>query len=390
MKILLTGGGSGGHITPLFAVAHELKQIDPDCTLIAACEKDAQFLDLFGKEPRIKKVYQIPAGKYRRYSGLSRLQKMVNIKTALLNVRDMGRTVRGVFVARAMLKKERPDVILIKGGFVGVPVGLAAAQLGIPYITHDSDVTPGLANRLIARWARLHATGMPEEYYNYPKETLRYTGVPIKQEFTRVSVERQAEYKEGLGLKNCALVISVIGGSQGGMQLNLDIAQVAGRLMQRHKSLGIVHIVGAAHEEEMKRIYANELLSDERARVVVRGFVHDPYRYTGAADVVVSRASATVIAELAVQAKAAILVPGQLADDHQQKNARLLMESGRALMVPHADAEGLFEALDMLLKVPSKRTELAQELHKVSKQHAARDLAELVMSVGENIKRAGR
>lgn len=309
----------------------------------------------------------------------------------MLNVRDAGRVGVGVVAARKMLKRERPDVILIKGGFVGVPVGIAAAQLGIPFMTHDSDSTPGLANKIIGRWARLHATGMPAEYYSYEKSTIRYTGVPIQEQYERVSVERQAEFKTELGLAGCSLVVCVIGGSQGGMQLNEDIGQIAGRLMQRHKGLGIVHIAGAAHEADMKRYYADELLSDERARVVVKGFANDAFRHTGAADVVVSRASATVVAELAVQAKAVVLVPGQLADDHQSKNARLLAESGRALMAPSGDAEALFEAVDMLLKVPSKRMELAKELHKVAKEHAAEELAELVISLSrEGAKRGGR
>ena len=337
-------------------------------------------MDLFKSEPLIEKVYQIPSGKYRRYSGLSRLQKMLNLKTVFLNSRDMGRVGAGVLAARKMLKRERPDVILIKGGFVGVPIGLAAAQLHIPFITHDSDSTPGLANKIIARWAQLHATGMPPEYYQYPKDTIRYTGVPIQEQFSRVSVEQQAVFKKDLGLQDCAFVITIIGGSQGGMQLNKDMAQVVGRLMQRHTALGIVHIVGSAHEDEMKRFYAKELLADERMRVVIKGFVSDVFRHTGAADVVVSRASATVVAELAVQGKAVILVPGQLADDHQVKNAQLLSVSGRALMVPFGDAEVLFEAVDMLLKVPSKRCALAQELHKIAKQHAAKELAEIVIS----------
>ncbi len=344
-------------------------------------------MDLFKSEPLIEKVYQIPAGKYRRYSGLSRLQKMLNLKTVLLNSRDMGRVGAGVLAARKMLKRERPDVILIKGGFVGVPIGLAAAQLHIPFITHDSDSTPGLANKIIARWARLHATGMPPEYYQYPKDTIRYTGVPIQEQFSRVSVEQQAVFKKDLGIQDCAFVITIIGGSQGGMQLNKDMAQVVGRLMQRHTALGIVHIVGSAHEDEMKRFYAKELLADERMRVVVKGFVSDVYRHTGAADVVVSRASATVVAELAVQGKAVILVPGQLADDHQVKNAQLLSVSGRALMVPFGDAEALYEAVDMLLKVPSKRSALAQELHKISKQHAAKELAEILASTADKITR---
>ena len=155
MKIILTGGGSGGHITPLLAVARELRKIDAGVEIIAVCEKDAKFLHLFQDDKFIDSVHQIAAGKYRRYAGLSRLKRLTDVSTLALNVRDAGRLCRGYTQARRLLKRIKPDMILIKGGFVGVPVGLAAAHLNIPFITHDSDSTPGMANRIISRISRL-------------------------------------------------------------------------------------------------------------------------------------------------------------------------------------------------------------------------------------------
>src|SRR4051812_9735829 len=132
MKILLTGGGTGGHITPLLAVARELKRLDKDVTLIAVCEKGGRFNHLYNEEPAISETIEIRAGKYRRYAGLSTLKRLTDIKTMSLNSRDVFYTVKGYRQARKMLKDTRPDGILIKGGFVGVPVGLAAARLKIP------------------------------------------------------------------------------------------------------------------------------------------------------------------------------------------------------------------------------------------------------------------
>ncbi|CAN5425037.1 undecaprenyldiphospho-muramoylpentapeptide beta-N-acetylglucosaminyltransferase [soil metagenome] len=387
MKILLTGGGSGGHITPLLAVARELKRLDPNIEIFGVCEKAAKFLHLFEEEAAIDSVYQVRAGKYRRYAGLSRLQRLMDVPTFARNVRDVGRVIKGYTEARKLLKRLKPDGILIKGGFIGVPVGVAAAHLGIPFITHDSDSTAGLANRIIARWALKHATGMPVEYYDYPKNTTVYTGVPISADFSHVTTKSQHMYRESLGLGECKKVVTVIGASQGGSQLNDDVLTIIGRLMQQHNNLGLVHIAGPAHEQEMKRRYDKELLADERRRVIVRGFVPDVYRHTGAANVVISRASATVVAELSVQGMAVVLVPGRLAGDHQGINARHLAEAGTVLNVAYGDSEGLYVALHKLLSNTMQADSLAAALHKLARPDAATDLAVLLIESFSTVMR---
>jgi len=379
VKILLTGGGSGGHITPLLAVARELKRMDPATAVIAVCEKNAKFLQLFSDESSVDEVFQISAGKYRRYGGLTRLQRLFNLSVHMRNVRDLAKICAGYSQARRLLKRIRPDGVLIKGGYVGVPMGLAAAKLHIPFITHDSDTMPGLANKIISRWATKHATGMPVDFYDYPKDMTVHTGVPIVSDFVFVTPELQSKYRDDLGLSGCKQVISIIGASQGGAQLNDDVLNIIGRLMQQHSDLGIVHIAGLTHEQAVSHRYDEELLADERRRVVVRGFVPDVFRHTGVADVVVSRASATVIAELAVQGIAVVLVPGMLAGDHQGVNARHLAKAGVALNIAFGDSEGLYMALHELLNNPKRADELADGLHKLAKPSAARDLAKLAV-----------
>ena len=218
-----------------------------------------------------------------------------------------------------------------------------------------------------------------ENLMNVPKGSTVYTGVPISADFTKVDLPEKLQYKESIGLSDCGLVIAVVGGSQGGGQLNEDVVAIIGRLMQFHRDLGVVHIVGPAHEQAIQQGYNKELLSDERKRVIIKTFVPDVYRYTGAADVIVSRASATVIAELAVQGKAVVLVPGKLSDDHQTVNARHLIENGRALQVPFGDREGLYNAVNGLLTDTPRRERFAASLHEIAKPKAASDLAILLM-----------
>ncbi len=306
-------------------------------------------------------------------------RRWFDVGTLALNTRDVGRTVKGYTEAKRLLKEQRPDVLLIKGGFVGVPMGRAAASLGIPYITHDSDSVPGLANRLISKQAKLHATGMPAELYSYPKDRTVFTGIPVSEKFKKVSPELRDSFRKALGLEGCTQVVTIVGGSQGADQLNRDIISIAGRLMERFDTLGIVHVAGKAHEDGVRRAYDKELLADEARRVVVKGFTSDIDACQGAADVVVSRAGATQVAELALQALPVIVVPGQLAGGHQQKNADYLVSTGSALQVSFGDAEQLLQELSTLLTDPAARKQLSDNLHKLAKPDAAKELAALTI-----------
>jgi UDP-N-acetylglucosamine--N-acetylmuramyl-(pentapeptide) pyrophosphoryl-undecaprenol N-acetylglucosamine transferase len=385
MRILLIGGGSGGHITPLLAVAHELKQLDDSLELIGVCEKGCKFVGLFENDANIARVIQVSAGKYRRYAGLKWYQRWFDIKTLLLNVRDVGRTLKGKRQARKLLKELRPDILLIKGGFVAVPMGLAAGSLGIPYITHDSDSTPGLANRLISKKAAIHATGMPAELYSYPKDRTVYTGIPLSDKFQHVTAAMRDDYRKELGISE-DFVITVVGGSQGGERLNKDVVAISKNLMERFPSLGILHIAGEQKAEDTEAAYSAKLSDAEQGRVRVKGFVDNPQTYTGAADVVISRAGATVTAELALQGVPMIMVPGQLAGAHQAENADFFVAREAALKAEYGDSEGLFNAVISLLVDEDKRRKLALNLNAMAKPRAARELAELTLETARKQK----
>lgn len=381
MKVLLIGGGTGGHITPLLAVARELRTILPEAELIGVCEKRSKFVELYLNEPAIAKVYQVRAGKYRRYSGHSRLSRLFDIKTLLLNVRDVFRVLAGYIEARRLLKQLKPDIMLVKGGFVAVPVGLAAARLKIPFITHDSDSTPGLANRLISKWAAAHATGLPKELYQYAPEKTYYTGIPVSESFKKVSPKLRTAYRSGLGLAGADKIVTLVGGSQGAESLNEAMLSIIGRLKKGHPELGLVHIAGDAHQKEISKRYDKELSAQDRKRVVVKGFTTEVDACQGAADVVVSRAGATQMAELSLQGLPVVIVPGRLAGGHQRHNADYFARKNAAEVVEPGDIEGLYAIIDKLLSDPVRRKALGDNLNKLAKPEAARELAELVAQV---------
>lgn len=386
---MLIGGGSGGHITPLLAVAHSIKQTDSNIVLAAVCEKGGKYKKLFEDCPDIDELYEIPAGKLRRYGNQSLMQQLKDFETLSLNLRDVPKTIRGLSQAYRLLKRYKPDAILIKGGFVGVPVGLAAAKLKIPYITHDSDSTPGLANRIIGKWASVHATGMPANLYSYPKQKTVYTGIPVSDKITEVDSSDQKQFKKDIGMAGANRVITLTGGSQGGKQLNDDFASISNKLLEEYPDLGLVVIAGASNEAEVNDVYDKLLSSSERTRVLVKGFVSDLYKYTGAADIVISRASATSIAEIAAQAKTLLLVPGKLADDHQRKNSEYLVKRGAAVMVPDGDADGLYLTIKNLLDNQEKADGLSVSIKSLAVSDASDRLAKVtIKTAAENeIKR---
>ncbi|MEO8784821.1 MAG: glycosyltransferase, partial [Candidatus Saccharimonadales bacterium] len=186
MKVLLTGGGSGGHITPLLAVAQKLKQLDPTVQIFYVGERHSKFASMTnGREGQrlFDQRYAIFAGKFRRYHGQSWLARLMDVKTLFYNSRDLVFVALGIIQSWWLLRRLKPDVILMKGGYVGVPVGLAASRR-IPLITHDSDAMPGLANRLVSGRAVFHATALPaSQYPGYQVSKTRQVGVIVSADY---------------------------------------------------------------------------------------------------------------------------------------------------------------------------------------------------------------
>lgn len=381
--IVLTGAGSGGHITPLIAVAAELKRSRPDSRLIYIGQRGDKLGDIPAGNRDIDEVFMIRAGKLRRYHGEG-FKQLLDIPTMIKNIRDAFYVLIGIYQSWRLLRKLRPDVIFIKGGFVGVPVGLAAAKLGIPYVTHDSDALPGLANRIVSRWASRHAVALPPEIYKYPADKTVMTGIPLQAEFTPVSAEIKQKYRTKLQLPAKAKVLFIIGGGLGAQRINQAVASAVPHLLREFKDLHVIHGAGRANKADMESVYAKKLSTAEQGRLEVRGYINDVYLYSGAADIILTRAGATNLAEFSLQGKACIVVPSPfLAGGHQLKNAEYLEEQGAAVVLKEsdltADPNRLARQASRLLDDAAKRRELGLKLSKFAKPKATRDLARLIL-----------
>ncbi len=374
--IVLSGGGTGGHITPILAVAHELKKLDPTVRTVYIGEKHGKFKELTDSHEAIDASYEIWAGKFRRYNGESWLKRLVDVRTNLLNLRDLFLFAFGSIQSFFLLRKLHPNIVFLKGGFVGVPVGIAAHLHTIPFITHDSDALPGLANRIVGRWARTHAVAMPAEIYSYPQAKTIQVGVLVEPNFKPVTPETQADMKRQIEVPQDATMLLITGGSSGAQNINVAVKAIVDELLLQYPDLYIVHQAGKGKAG----IYGT--YTHKRLRVIE--FMRPMYVYTGAADIVVSRASGNTVAELGTQGKAVIAVANPLlTGGHQVKNAEALRAAGAALIVTETakatNAEELKASIIQLLDNPDQRKELSKTLQDVTLINAAEKLAQLLL-----------
>jgi UDP-N-acetylglucosamine--N-acetylmuramyl-(pentapeptide) pyrophosphoryl-undecaprenol N-acetylglucosamine transferase len=384
LTIVMTGAGSGGHITPILAVAAEIKRRRPDSRIIYIGQAGDRLGDIPAADPNIDQVFNVRAGKFRRYHGEG-LRQLLDLPTMLLNIRDFFYVLIGLVQSRRLLKRLNPNVIFIKGGFVGVPVGLSAASLHIPYVTHDSDAIPGLANRLIARWAARHAVALPAEIYKYPADKTVTTGIPLQAGFEPVTDRLVQAYRRELDIPAKAKVMFVIGGGLGSQNVNRAVAEAVPHLLREFPDLYVIHSAGRANEAEMTVLYDERLSQAEQGRLKVFGYINDVYRYSGASDLVITRAGATNLAEFALQGRACVVVPSAfLAGGHQLKNAAYLEEKHAAMVISENeladDPHRLAKLASQLLKDDAYRGRLGRELAKFGMPGASRDLADLIIS----------
>ncbi len=277
-KIILTGGGTAGHVTPNLALIPSLKEHGYEIRYIGSYE---------GIEKKLIEDAGIP------YDGISsgKLRRYFDLK----NFSDPFRVIKGYREALKLLKTYKPDVIFSKGGFVAVPVVLAARRRHIPTVIHESDMTPGLANKLCIPSARKICCNFPETLSYLPREKAVLTGSPIRQELLEGDRLTGLEYAH---LSEEKPVIMVIGGSLGAVAINDAIRKLLPRLLTKYQ---VIHICGKNHLDESL---------NGTSGYVQYEYVDAPLRHLfAAADLVVSRAGANAISEILALRKPNVLIP---------------------------------------------------------------------------------
>lgn len=381
MKILAVGGGSGGHVTPVVAVLKEIRRKYPEAELRFWCDRkfEKQARSIMGDFDKSIRVDAIVSGKLRRYNHLNLWQQLIKLRTIVLpNVIDTIKAVVGMVQSLFKLVIWRPDVVFAKGGFVCLPVGLAAWLLRIPLVIHDSDAHPGLTNRILARFAASIGTGAPLKFYPYPVDRARYVGVPVRPEFVPYTNDQQQLAKQTLGFDVDKTLMVVTGGGLGSQRLNEAIVSTISELVEH---INVILITGKTQYEPIRKLIPQDTTQYHIVPFISEGMAD----MLGAADIVVARAGATTILELAALAKPTILVPNSfLTGGHQLKNAAVYAESGVVRVIDElaldANPEILVQEVADLLANRGGMEAMGQSFHQFARPDAAKDMAELIIS----------
>ncbi|MGH7234490.1 MAG: UDP-N-acetylglucosamine--N-acetylmuramyl-(pentapeptide) pyrophosphoryl-undecaprenol N-acetylglucosamine transferase, partial [Candidatus Saccharimonadales bacterium] len=249
------------------------------------------------------------------------------------------------------------------------------------YITHDSDSTPSLANRIIAPMASIHAVALDPSIYPYPQGKTVKVGVPISSNYSPVNEKGKEQFKTELGLSNFSKVICVTGGGNGADKLNSLVIENVPFLLKRYPGLAIIHIAGRSFSESLSENYDQLLEPKDRKRVIVKGFITDLHRYSGAADVIIARGGATNLAEFAAQGKACIIIPStQLI--WNVRNAQALAKEHAVIELSEEQAEQelrLANKVADLFDHPGSREELKKKLVQFYVPDSAQKIADLIL-----------
>ncbi|MFZ1301588.1 MAG: UDP-N-acetylglucosamine--N-acetylmuramyl-(pentapeptide) pyrophosphoryl-undecaprenol N-acetylglucosamine transferase [Candidatus Microsaccharimonas sp.] len=379
MRILAVGGGSGGHVTPVVAVLKELRAKQPKVELRFWVDKKfaPQARTIMASFDDSIAVHTIAAGKLRRYHHLTFFQHLLWPSLMFKNLGDLFLVGLGFIQSFFKLLIWRPDVVFTKGGYVCLPVGMAAHVLKIPLVIHDSDAHPGLTNRILARWATSIGTGAPLEYYNYPRSRAKYTGIPINANFVPFTKNQQWDAKREWGINPDAPLVVVTGGGLGALRLNNTVVSILKKLK---KTTSVVLLSGVGQYDELKAE-----LPENSDSFQLHAFTNKMPQLLGAADVVVTRAGATTILELAALAKPTILVPNAaLTGGHQLKNAAVYNDAKAAIVLDEDEMvdspEQLLQAIAGLLDNPKSTQAMAKRFATFAKPNAAKDMAKLILA----------
>ena len=335
-RFILAAGGTGGHLWPALSLARALKRARPeaDCLFVGAGRPvEAAIVDPAG----FRRV-ALPSGGWK---GLGLASRLKGLRLAWA----------GFWEALRLLRSYRPRVCFGAGGYVTVPVGLAAWFLGVPLVIHEQNSRAGLSNKLLGRLAARVCLGFEEAGPAFPAGRTVVTGNPVRPEIAALH-ERERNFERR------PLTVLVTGGSQGARALNMAAAPALAALAKRGWAVNILHQTGAADLAEVRRIYREAGVEAEAAE-----FYQDMAAVYRRADLVVSRAGALTLSELAAARLPAVLVPlPTAADDHQTLNARFVEAGGAAVVLPQAGLtpETLADTLAGLLAAPEKLAGLSR------------------------------
>src|SRR5256712_13027242 len=310
MKVIIAGGGTGGHLFPGIAVAREIQRRDPaSSTLFVGAEQgiEARIVPKEGFE-----LQTLPVGGIKGVGAVRQVRNLVGIAAS-------------VFKARQILREFTPDAVIGVGGYASFPMLTAAVLSSYPRVIMEQNAIPGLANRVLGNWVDFAAV-TDTRTQSYFGNRAVVTGNPVRPEFKSIPPKHHV----------APYTILIFGGSQGAQSINRAVMEGLESLADWKGRLRFVHQTGERQLEDVRYAYAGKGFEAD-----VRTFFNNFHEQYTAADLIVARSGATTVAEIKAARRAAILIPFPFAtDDHQMKNARSMAEENAAILIPNSELKG--------------------------------------------------
>lgn len=360
LKVILSGGGTGGHIFPAVSIANEIKKIVPTAEIL--------FVGALGK----MEMEKIPAAGYKiiglPIAGIQRKLSLANLKFPFL-------LIKSLLKARAIVKEFKPDVVVGTGGYASGPLLRAATSMGVPALIQEQNSYAGITNKWLAKKVNVICVAYEGMDQFFPKEKIILTGNPVRQDIVDVDQKRSEAYKF-FGLDAGKKTVVVVGGSLGAKGINEAIG--SGIQQFTANNIQLVWQTGKIYFETAKVQAASY-----GSNIKVLDFITRMDLAYAIADIVISRAGAGAVSELCLVKKAAILVPlATAAEDHQTKNAMALVNRQAAIIVKDAECkEKLLKETMALLDNPIRMRELENNSGALAIHHSANSITKEVLKL---------
>ncbi len=363
LKVIIAGGGTGGHIFPAVAIGHALRRLNEDAELLFVGAKGKMEMEKVPQEG-----FEIVG---LDIAGFNRSNMLKNLALPF-------KIIKSYMQARSILRSFKPDAVVGVGGYASFPVLNAAQGKGIPTLIQEQNSYAGKSNKILGKKAKAVCVGYEKMERFFPKEKLIFTGNPVRHKIAQSNLTR-AEGQEWLGLDEKKKTILIVGGSLGAKSINEAIDEQFEELLDEEVQL--IWQTGKLYYEQAKQRAA--AFSD---KVKVFDFIKEMDYAYAAADVVVSRAGALAIAELCIVAKPVIFVPYPFAaEDHQTSNAMSLVEHNAAMMVKNSDAKAeLIKKLKNLLHDEAMQELMSKNLKALAIKDADERIAKKVIEIANN------
>lgn len=353
-RLIISGGGTGGHIFPAVAIANEFRDRYPDSEIL-----------FVGAEGRME-MTRVPEAGYKIIGlWISGLQRKLTVQNLLFPVKLMVSYLR----ANSIVKKFKPDVVIGTGGYASGPIMIASTRKGIPTVIQEQNSFAGLTNKQVADKATCVCVAYDGMEKYFPKDKIVLTGNPVRKDILSVD-DKKSTARDHFGFDQQTKTLLIIGGSLGAKTINESILGGIEKLIDA--KVQVIWQTGRGYFDQ----YKEQLSKFDLRKIRVQDFVKEMDLAYAAADVVISRSGALSVSELCIAKKPCILVPSpNVAEDHQTKNAMALVNKGAAVIIADKDArEKLVDEALHLLFDGHKTESLVQNITRLARPNATRDI----------------